>query len=280
MKKVYRIEDGMNREDILCTTYQMRNFYAQFRDGFFSKLDVMNLIQHYKAAKMCKKNYTVLDVCSGRSMMLPLIRYYARDIKKYIGVDIEEKNIKEAKTKSGVKKLTVPYEEYYPFDIEFVLSDVAKMSNKIEHNSIDFTIYTSAIEHMQKENGYKSLIECHKVMKEGSKMFLSCPNTPGNGYNTQYRAHVYEWGYDEIKEAFNEKVFEVEQEIGIVSTRKKLKEYYHNKSKEVSDLFDVLSEFLPNEFITPLMSIPCPQNSDEMLFILRKIKGEANGLFS
>ena len=34
-EKVYRVEDGMNRDEILCTTYQMRNFYAQFRDGFF-----------------------------------------------------------------------------------------------------------------------------------------------------------------------------------------------------------------------------------------------------
>lgn len=37
---VYRVEDGMDREKILCTTYQMRNFYMQFRDGFFTNLDV------------------------------------------------------------------------------------------------------------------------------------------------------------------------------------------------------------------------------------------------
>lgn len=41
---VYRVEDGMDREKILCTTYQMRNFYMQFRDGFFTNLDVMNYI--------------------------------------------------------------------------------------------------------------------------------------------------------------------------------------------------------------------------------------------
>ena len=37
-KVVFRVEDGMNREDILCTTYQMRNFYMQFKDGFFQIL--------------------------------------------------------------------------------------------------------------------------------------------------------------------------------------------------------------------------------------------------
>lgn len=42
---VYRVEDGMDRSKVLCTTYQMRNFYSQFRDGFFTNLDVMNYIQ-------------------------------------------------------------------------------------------------------------------------------------------------------------------------------------------------------------------------------------------
>lgn len=32
---VFRVEDDMNRKDILCTTYQMRNFYRQLGDGFF-----------------------------------------------------------------------------------------------------------------------------------------------------------------------------------------------------------------------------------------------------
>lgn len=277
-EKVYRVEDGMNRDEILCTTYQMRNFYAQFRDGFFSKLDVMNLIQHYKAAKMCKKNFTVLDVCCGRSMMLPLLRYYASDIKEYIGVDIEEKNINEAKRYSGVKKMEIPMDEYYPFKVNYVLSNVANMADKIEHNSVDFTIYTSAIEHMHKDDGYASLQECFKIMKPNSQMFLSCPNTPGNGYNTQYRAHVYEWGYDEIKRAFNEIGFTIKKEVGITSTRTKLREYYYNQSPEYKKLFDMFDDYLPNDFLTALLSIPCPENSDEMLFVLEK--RSEHGFFS
>lgn len=81
---VHRIEDGMNAQDVLCTTYQMRNFYMQFRDGFFTNLDVMNYIQHFAAAKMAKKGMNVVDVCCGRSLMLPLLRYYSKDINSYI----------------------------------------------------------------------------------------------------------------------------------------------------------------------------------------------------
>ena len=81
MKKiVFRVEDNMNRNDILCTTYQMRNFYSQFHDGFFTNLDVMNYIQHYRAAQIAKKGMNIVDVCCGSSLMLPLLRYYAKNI--------------------------------------------------------------------------------------------------------------------------------------------------------------------------------------------------------
>ena len=101
---VYRVEDGMDREKILCTTYQMRNFYMQFRDGFFTNLDVMNYIQHLAAAHMAKKGMNVLDVCCGRSLMLPLLRYYAKDIASYTGVDISKANIKEAMRRRNCKE--------------------------------------------------------------------------------------------------------------------------------------------------------------------------------
>ena len=72
-KIVHKIEEGMNLQDVLCTTYQKRNFYMQFRDGFFSNLDVMNYIQHHAVALMAKKGMNVVDVCCGRSLVLPLL---------------------------------------------------------------------------------------------------------------------------------------------------------------------------------------------------------------
>ena len=115
-KIVHRVEDGMNRQEILCTTYQMRNFYDQFRDGYFTNLDVMNYIQHFAAAQMAKKGANIVDVCCGRSLMLPLLRYYAKDIGSYTGVDISRKNIEEA-MRGAVKKNLKPEElgGYYPF---------------------------------------------------------------------------------------------------------------------------------------------------------------------
>ena len=243
-KIVHKIEEGMNPEDVLCTTYQMRNFYNQFRDGFFSNLDVMNYIQHHAVALMAKKGMNVVDVCCGRSLVLPLLRYYAKDINSYTGVDICETNIREAKRGASAKVLKEEdLEEYYPFKVDWILSNVAEMSNHIEKGFADLVIYTSALEHMHKDVGTQSLIECNKIMNKDSVMFLSCPNTPGNGYETQYAAHVYEWGYDELKEKLDELGFEIINEVGLVMKVKKMKEFFSSDkvSKDMKDFYNKLS---------------------------------------
>ena len=120
-KVVHRIEEGMDPSGVYCTTYQMRNFYAQLADGFFSSLDVMNYIQHHAAVERMRNGWRVLDVCCGRGMLLPLIRRYKGGtyvgcplIREYVGVDISEKNISEQLRKSGTKEIE-DIHAYYRF---------------------------------------------------------------------------------------------------------------------------------------------------------------------
>lgn len=267
---VYRVEDGMDRKEILCTTYQMRNFYSQFHDGFFSNLDVMNYIQHFKAAQMAKKGDNVVDVCCGRSLMLPLLRYYAKDINSYTGVDISKTNIKEAMRGASKKLMPNEYKTYYPFQCEWKCGNVAEMSKAIPVDFANFVIYTSAIEHMHPEDGERSLIECYKIMKKGAKMFLSCPNTEGNGYNTQYRAHVYEWGYDELKNTLNKIGFKIKQEVGLVMGAKEMDEFYNKQSEDIKLFYKTMKEYVPTTWLTAIMAIPYPKASKEILFVVEK----------
>lgn len=267
---VYRVEDGMDRENVLCTTYQMRNFYSQFHDGFFSNLDVMNYIQHFAAAQMAKKDWNIVDVCCGRSLMLPLLRYYAKDINSYTGVDISLTNIKEAMRGASKKLKPGEYKTYYPFKVEWKNGNVAEMSKAFPANFADFVIYTSAIEHMHPEDGKQSLIECYKIMKPGSIMFLSCPNTPGNGYNTQYRAHVYEWGYDELKTVLHEIGFKIKQEVGLVMGAREMTEFYDHQSEEIKKFYEIMKAYVPTTWLTAIMAIPYPEASKEILFIVEK----------
>ena len=271
-KIVHKIEEGMDPQDVLCTTYQMRNFYSQFRDGFFTQLDVMNYIQHHSAALLCKKGMNVVDVCCGRSLMLPLLRYYAKDINSYTGVDISETNIREAKRGAAGKIKEEDLESYYPFKVNWILSNVAEMTKHIDKGFADVVIYTSALEHMHKDVGTQSLKECYGIMNPHSTMFLSCPNTPGNGYETQYAAHVYEWGYQELKEMLAEIGFEIINEIGLVMKVKKMKEFFASDqvSKEMKEFYTKMSSYVPSAWLSSIVSIPYPEISDEILFVVKK----------
>ena len=267
---VFRVEDGMDRENILCTTYQMRNFYSQFHDGFFSNLDVMNYIQHFKAAQMAKKGDRVVDVCCGRSLMLPLLRYYARDIESYTGVDISQTNIKEAMRGASKRLAPNEYKTYYPFKVEWKCGNVAEMSKAIPADFADFVIYTSALEHMHPQDGKQSLIECFKIMKKGAKMLLSCPNTECNGYNTQYRAHVYEWGYDELKDTLKEIGFKIDAEYGLVMSAKEMDKFYKEQPPDIKAFYETMKSYVPTTWLTAIMAIPYPKASKEILFVVEK----------
>ena len=270
MRVVHRVEDDDDRRDILCTTYQMRNFYQQFHDGFFSNLDVMNYIQHFKAAQMAGKGMKVVDVCCGRSLMLPLLRYYAKDIASYTGVDICEANIREAMRGASRKISPDELQGYYPFRVEWKLGNAANMSSFIERDSADFVIYTSALEHMHPDAGSQSLSECYKIMKAGATMFLSCPNTPGNGYRTQYRAHVYEWGYGELKAELHKIGFTIEQEVGLVMGAKEMDDFFASQPQEIQRFYELMRSYVPKTWLTAIMSIPYPEASKEILFVVKK----------
>lgn len=267
---VKKIEEGIHPSEVYCTTYQMRNFYAQLADGFFSSLDVMNYIQHHAAVLRMKQGWRILDVCCGRGLLLPLIRYYKANIAEYIGIDISQTNINEQTRRSGVK-LIDDMEEYYPFKITHIIESVEDMGDMIPHNSIDFIVYTSAVEHMQKEAGFKSLEHCFSLLKVGSEMFLSCPNTKNkkDPYDTQYAAHVYEWDLDELRDAVKSIGFVIKKEYGLVGKVRDFEQWIASR-KEVKDWYNSLKEYLPNQWLMSFVPILYPEAAAEILLILEK----------
>lgn len=222
---VFRIEDGMDRQAVEATTYQMRNFYTQFRDGFFSRLDVMNYVQHHQIAKWAAAHGGhghVLDVCCGRGLLLPLLRYHAKEVASYTGIDIEPANaIWRTKRVTDGKPLGagLPGQPagqpdaagYYPWPTYFVEGNVAEADRLVGEQAkangqpvtFDFIVYTASIEHMHPDAGAASLGALRRLAGHGAELVLTCPNTPEgqDGYDTRYRAHVYEWKLSELRDA-------------------------------------------------------------------------------
>ncbi len=273
---VLKVTDDIDPAEVYGTTYQMRNFFQQMADGFFSSLDVMNYIQHHRAVQMMRKGDRVLDVCCGRGLLLPLIRYYKKEISEYVGVDIEERNIAEQLRRSGIKDISEKgVEEYYPFDLTHVLCSCEDMPEFLEEESFDRVVYTSAIEHMQYKAGYKSLRACKKLMKPGATLFLSCPNTMGkkDPYDTQYAAHLYEWDLDELRSALERLRFQVVDVFGLVG---KVRDYEswlaNNASDDERRIYDRLTQYMPKNWLMAMFPVLHPEAAAEVLIIARKPK--------
>lgn len=272
-KLVHKIEEGDDPSSVYATTYQMRNFYKQLSDGFFSSLDVMNYIQHHKCVTLMKKGARVLDVCCGRGLLLPLIRYYARDIKEYVGVDISETNIAEQKRRSGAK-LIEDFDSYYPFQITHIISSCEDMDQRLEHSSFDVIIYTSAIEHMQKEVGYRSLENCFNLLKPTGLMVLSCPNTieKKNPYDTQYAAHIYEWDLKELSDAVLNIGFHIDSIWGVVAKVRDFEDFMATQSYDEQGRYQNLKEYLPSQWLMAFAPILYPEAAAEVFLLLSKKK--------
>jgi SAM-dependent methyltransferase len=268
---VHRVEDGMDRQGVYATTYQMRNFYRQLGDGFFTVLDTMNYIQHHQIAKWCKPGNHILDVCVGRGLMLPLLRYHRKTIGSYTGVDIDPSNATyRAKRVTDGTRLKQPADEYYPFPVRFVEADVAAMSGPLADLApFDVLIYTSAIEHMHHDAGLASLHECRKVAKPGAVMILTTPNTPEgkDGYDTQYRAHVYEWTRSELLEGLAAAGWEVVTEFGLLIGKTELKAQAERLG--LLPVIERLERFVPSEWLLPVFAPMFPTVAKEIAFVAK-----------
>jgi ubiquinone/menaquinone biosynthesis C-methylase UbiE len=114
---VEKIDETVDRDDVLCTTHQMRNFYQQLGDGYYTHLDIMNYIQHATAVRMARSGDHILDMCCGRGLLLPLLRYYKKEISTYTGVDVQKSNaVFRTKRVTDGKPLQPGY---YPFQVFF-----------------------------------------------------------------------------------------------------------------------------------------------------------------
>lgn len=262
---VFKIEEGMDRSQVLATTYQMRNFYEQLHDGFFTSLDIMNYIQHHTVVRMMRRGERLLDMCCGRGLLLPLLRYHAKEIESYTGIDIEPSNA-TFRTRRVNSDKPLP-ENYYPFRTFFVAGNVADMS-KLARDFFSFVVYTSSIEHMHPDYGLKSLHEARAVSRKGATLYLSCPNTPEDqdGYDTQYSAHVYEWKRSEIEAGLKESGWDLQDVYGIYMKAEQLQRVL-DKRPNLKAMYERQRTYIPSEWLTPAYAALFPEDASELAFV-------------
>jgi ubiquinone/menaquinone biosynthesis C-methylase UbiE len=221
---------------------------------------------------MLKAGWRVLDLCCGRGLLLPFIKRYCKDIAEYVGLDICEKNVREAQRRACGKE--IDHTAFYPFPHRWVISDAVRMSEHLPADYFDFVAYLSSLEHMHKDAGEQSLHECTKVMKAGAMLALSCPRTAedGDGYRCQYRAHLYEWRLSELRAALHKAGFSIEAEFGLLIGKRELRRVVESLGATAKLLLEPILRYLPSEFATACLAAPFPEASREVLLIARKVK--------
>ncbi len=267
---VNRIEDNTDPREVLCTTYQMRNPFRQFYDGVASELDSHCYYQHAYAADLCPKGGRVLDVCSGRGLLIPFLRYRGKKPSVYVGVDIKPTN---AVWRLGKDPRRPTEQKEWGFPLMFVESNVAEMSGPVRNAAgdlpFDLIVFTSSIEHMQPEAQRDTLVNCAKLSKPGTTLYLTCPVTESgrSGYETQFRAHVYEPTENELKDWLDAAGFAIHRRIGLCTTVTRFRAALTGSALLGANY---LYEIMPRQQALPTIAAMYPQCATEIGYLCHK----------
>jgi len=273
LRVVAKIEEGTDRREVAYTTYQMRNPFKQFADGVASELDVHCYLQHAAAADLCPKGGTVLDVCCGRGLLIPFLRYRGNAPSLYVGVDAEPRN---ARWKDGADpRREADATKDWGFRTVFVEARVDAMADKVGDAAstlqFDLIVYTSAIEHMQPAAQEASLRECAALSKDSTLMYLSCPITePGrSGYDAQYAAHVYEPSEAELKSWLRTAGWRILRRHGLCTGAKAFRRLLSGADLAQAE---EIYRALPREFALPTIAALLPASAQEVAYVCGRRK--------
>jgi len=246
------------------STIQMDNFYDTLGHGLVKPSGIMNYIQHLIIAEKCQNFPSVLEVCCGRGLILPLLNRYSKNIQNYVGVDLSPENLREAKEE---KARHCP--ETY-FRCEFIQGNIIELT-KFLNQRFDAVIYTSSIEHMEKDDGEQSVSQIRKVLNDQGYLFLSTPRTK-KGTPIQYRVHIYEWDYEETRDCLARNDFEIIEEIGLLPGNDvDYPSMLAARFGEGAALWlNTLQKKIPEPFLSTITAASLPEEAKEILYICKK----------
>ncbi len=243
---------------------QMDHFYRAFAIGNIKPTGVMNYLQHLVIAQQCHPGDWVLDVCCGRALQIPLLKQLVPNLGGYIGMDIAQENLQEA------TELLLTGDGRPPvFPCELVQGDVTTDLTTLSR-LFDVVIYTSALEHMEKEAGIASLSQVARVLSPQGCFFLSTPRTRGiPPRKLQHRVHVYEWDREELEEELHHLGFLILGCYGLLAPDQVVVStaLLERFGPGAAAWFEVLQAFLPQPFLNPLCAVALPEVATELFYV-------------
>ncbi|PRX48919.1 methyltransferase family protein [Nonomuraea fuscirosea] len=246
---------------------QMDDFYAALHHGEAKPSGLMNLMQHLIVAERCTPGATVLDVCCGRGLALPLLHRYAPQIGRYVGLDISPDNLNEARERIAFVRET--YGEFFPIDL--VECDVAGPWPHLP--AFDVALYTSALEHLPFDLGARSLTSTAQALAPGGVLYLSTPRGFGpRPRPLQYRVHVFEWSREEVEQVVGEAGLVIEDVLGLLPPEPDVVagELAERYGPAAADWYRDLAERVPAALLDTVSAVSAPKTATELLYVCRR----------
>lgn len=253
---------------------QMDHFYQAFAAGNIKPTSVMNYLQHLVIAEQCHPGDWVLDVCCGRALQIPILKHLVPTLGGYIGIDIAQDHLDEA------TELLLAGDGHLPaFPCTLLQGDVTTDLMLLDRR-FDVVVYTSALEHMEKDAGIASLAQVAHVLSPQGRFFLSTPRTAGRPpRRLQHRVHVYEWDREELEEEMQRLGFTILGCYGLLSPDPVIfsAALYKRFGPGAVAWFKAMQTFLPLPFLNPLCAAALPEVATELFYVcaLRQEEEEA-----
>ncbi|MEO6890601.1 MAG: class I SAM-dependent methyltransferase [Ktedonobacteraceae bacterium] len=260
-------EEIVSTTPLLYSTAQMDNFYAALARGIVKPTGIMNYLQHLFIAERCPAGASVLDVCCGRGLQVPLLTRYAPTIDQYVGVDISQANLDEAQEVIWYADGHLP-----PFPCEFIRGDACFLASFL-HRHFDVVIYTSALEHLEREAGAASLEQVTRLLADGGTLYLSTPRTEGPPPRTlQHRVHIYEWGKAEVEGVLKQCHLTITACYGLLPPADALlaDAIVARFGDGAGAWFQQMQQGVPHAFLAPIVATAFPEVATELLYVCQK----------
>lgn len=242
---------------------QMDDFYVALAAGQVKPTGIMNYVQHLYVAERLHPGTRLVDVCCGRGLQLPVLYRHAPHISSYTGLDIAAANLAEARHRIG--ELDWHYGGR-PFELELIECDVA--ATWPQRPSYDAAVYTSALEHLPRQEGITSLRNTADALAPGGRLYLSTPNTPGiPPRRLQHHVHVYEWHQDELTGVLADAGLDVDEIIGLLPPESGLSAALASLYGDgAARWYERLREIVPAPFLSTIAAAAVPEIAAELLY--------------
>lgn len=213
----------------------------------------VQFLNYLRICKYINKEDIVLDVGCGQAELLTVMRNNFLS-SKYIGIEINENNLKKSKSK------------FRKSEREVLLKQDVTIGLPIKDNSIDMVTCNLLLEHLPKEKSFFVFSELVRVCKPNGYITIMMPIRYTSAQPMSQEKHIYEWLISDFKEQANK------YELNIIEkyfTNVKLKDI---KSSGYSNLLDELKGKIDNKLLRAVLAPLCERGED--LFVcFKKEKG-------